>query len=129
MSMDKNVDKVCQAFQDRAWLGYKKYGCTTEREDIDLAGWLQHLQEELMDAVIYIERIKHETQQNSKEPRLEEGLHPQAAQWFDPIVPSGKNLLELRGSSLRIAEADAEANVWLYKRYACPNVRDEQCMD
>jgi hypothetical protein len=41
-------------------VGYKKYGTTTERTDIDLHGWLQHLQEELMDAVVYIERLKKE---------------------------------------------------------------------
>jgi hypothetical protein len=60
MSFDSNVNRVCQAFQDRAYVGYGKYGVTTERTDIDLAGWLQHLQEELMDAVVYIERLKGE---------------------------------------------------------------------
>jgi hypothetical protein len=35
-----------------------KYGVTTERTDIDLVGWLNHLQEELMDATIYLERAK-----------------------------------------------------------------------
>lgn len=47
-------------YQDRAYNGYAKYGCTTERTDVDLLGWLQHLQEELMDATIYIERLKKE---------------------------------------------------------------------
>ena len=50
---------VCQ-YAERAQKGFKKYGTTTERTDIDLVGWLQHLQEELMDATVYIERIKHE---------------------------------------------------------------------
>lgn len=60
MSFDSNVDSVCAKFQERAYLGYQKYGCTTERTDIDLHGWLNHLQEELMDAVVYIERAKRE---------------------------------------------------------------------
>lgn len=60
--IDKNVEAVRQAFKDRADIGLKKYGTTTERFDIDLMGWLQHLQEELMDAVIYIERIKQDLQ-------------------------------------------------------------------
>ena len=60
MSFDSNVDRVCQAFQDRAYLGYQKYGTTTERKDIAVLDWLQHLQEELMDATIYIERLKQE---------------------------------------------------------------------
>jgi len=56
--VDKNVEAVKLLFSERAEKGYEKYGVTTERTDIDLKGWLQHLQEELMDAVIYIERIK-----------------------------------------------------------------------
>jgi len=56
--IDKNVEAVKAAFTERAIKGYEKYGTTTERTDIDLKGWLQHLQEELMDAVVYIERIK-----------------------------------------------------------------------
>jgi hypothetical protein len=40
--------------------GYQKYGTTTERTDIDFLGWLQHLQEELLDAAVYVERLKKE---------------------------------------------------------------------
>lgn len=58
--IDKNVEAVIQSFKDRAMVGFEKYGTTTERTDIDLVGWLQHLQEELMDSVVYIERIKQE---------------------------------------------------------------------
>ena len=49
-----------KSLYNRMEAGYKKYGVTTERKDIDLMGWLQHLQEELMDASIYVERIKSE---------------------------------------------------------------------
>lgn len=58
--IDKNVEAVRQALYERMERGYKKYGVTTERTDIDLAGWLQHLQEELLDAAVYIERLKDE---------------------------------------------------------------------
>ena len=57
---DVNVDNVVKSFYNRMETGYKKYGVTTERKDIDLIGWLQHLQEELMDACVYVERIKSE---------------------------------------------------------------------
>jgi len=57
---DKNVAKVVTQLKHRSDVGYNKYKTTTERTDIDLLGWLQHLQEELMDASIYIERIKEE---------------------------------------------------------------------
>ncbi len=58
--IDQNVRSVVQKMLNRAHFGLQKYGVTTERTDIDLQGWLTHLQEELMDAIVYIERAKHE---------------------------------------------------------------------
>ena len=60
MLPDKNVLSVIDQLTRRMEVGYNKYGTTTERTDIDLMGWLQHLQEELMDAAVYIERLKKE---------------------------------------------------------------------
>lgn len=57
---DTNVFNVVCQYAERAQKGFDKYGVTTERKDIDLFGWLQHLQEELMDATVYIERLKYE---------------------------------------------------------------------
>lgn len=62
---DKNVEAVRQMLYDRMVTGYKKYGVTTERTDIDLIGWLQHLQEELCDAAVYVERLKDELKRSS----------------------------------------------------------------
>lgn len=59
---DNNVNAVIAAYKARAAKGFAKYGTTTERTDVDLLGWLQHLQEELMDATVYIERLKKELQ-------------------------------------------------------------------
>jgi hypothetical protein len=59
---DENVERVRGLLLQRMRTGYQKYGTTTERTDIDLAGWLQHLQEELLDAAVYVERIKKELQ-------------------------------------------------------------------
>lgn len=58
--MDKNVQQVIKKFEDRAEFGLKKYGVTTERTDIDFIGWVNHLQDELMDAIVYAERLKGE---------------------------------------------------------------------
>ena len=60
MLPDKNVLSVIEQMTKRMYEGHEKYGTTTERTDIDFVGWLQHLQEELMDATIYIERLKRE---------------------------------------------------------------------
>jgi phosphopentomutase len=55
---DSIVDGVIDKLISRAVVGKKKYGVTLDRNDLSLSEWLTHLQEELMDAVNYIERIK-----------------------------------------------------------------------
>lgn len=62
---DKYVQRVKENFEQRSQIGIAKYNTTLERKDVDLAGWLQHLQEELMDATLYIERLKDEVTKNS----------------------------------------------------------------
>ena len=58
--MDKNVEKVITQLRDREEQGMSKYGVNTERKDLSTLEWLQHLQEELMDASVYIEKLKNE---------------------------------------------------------------------
>jgi len=55
---DKIVESVIDQFRTRAEKGKEKYGTTMERDDLTFEQWIQHLQEELMDAVVYIEKIK-----------------------------------------------------------------------
>ena len=57
---DKYVQAVKERFEQRSQTGIKKYNTTLEREDLNLQDWLLHLQEELMDATLYIERLKEE---------------------------------------------------------------------
>ncbi len=57
---DKIVESVIDQFRTRAEEGKRKYGTTMERDDLTFIEWIQHLQEELMDAVVYIEKIKGE---------------------------------------------------------------------
>lgn len=58
--IDMNVEAVRRMLFQRQATGFKKYGTNTERTDIDTLGWLLHLQEELLDAAVYIERLKSE---------------------------------------------------------------------
>jgi hypothetical protein len=60
--MSKIEDQVCQKLQERAEIGLKKYNTTMEREDLSAEEWLVHLQEELMDATVYIQKILHDIQ-------------------------------------------------------------------
>ena len=54
------ANAVAKRIEMRAQKGLEKYGVTCERSDLDLHQWLTHLQEELMDAAVYIERTKYE---------------------------------------------------------------------
>jgi hypothetical protein len=55
---DKVVLAVMAKYAERSATGLKKYGTTLDREDLTLDQWITHLQEELMDATLYLERIK-----------------------------------------------------------------------
>jgi len=57
---DKIVQEVVDKFQQRSDTGQKKYGTTLERDDLMFVEWLIHLQEELMDATLYVEKLKSE---------------------------------------------------------------------
>ena len=57
---DKIVEKVLESYRKRSKTGIDKYGTTMERNDLSLLEWLNHLQEELMDATLYIEKLKDE---------------------------------------------------------------------
>ena len=68
---DKNVTSVIDQLYAREQAGLIKYGTNTERTDLTTLEWLQHLQEELMDGAVYIERLKgdvKETLRLSTEP-------------------------------------------------------------
>lgn len=61
---DKIVESVLSRFKQRSEVGIKKYNTTLERNDLNTLQWLTHLQEELMDATLYIERLKQEYDRN-----------------------------------------------------------------
>ena len=61
-SGDSIVDSVIQKFLQRSALGKEKYGVTLDRTDLSVKDWIQHAQEELMDAILYLEKLKQTTQ-------------------------------------------------------------------
>jgi methylaspartate ammonia-lyase len=63
---DPIVLKVLAKYYERSQLGIKKYGRTLDRDDLNLTDWLNHLQEELMDATLYIEKLKADLKQAQK---------------------------------------------------------------
>ena len=55
---DEIIERVIQKFRNRSEVGFKKYGVTLKDDYQPLGKWLTHIQEELMDAVNYIEKVK-----------------------------------------------------------------------
>ena len=74
--MSQYEDKVAAAILGRAEIGMAKYGVSVARTDLNLADWLQHLQEELMDAAVYIERIREEINEYATSKSLRQSAVP-----------------------------------------------------
>ena len=57
---DSIVESVINKFKSRSDVGIKKYGVTLDREDLTPLEWATHMQEELMDGILYLERWRQE---------------------------------------------------------------------
>jgi len=58
LETDSVVRSVLNKFIERSSFGKKKYGTDLDRDDLSLLDWIQHTQEELMDATLYLEKLK-----------------------------------------------------------------------
>lgn len=58
--LDSIVESVVMKYKERANLGFTKYGTNLDRTDLNVKDWTEHLQQELMDAVLYLEKLKSE---------------------------------------------------------------------
>lgn len=52
---DTNVGAVIARLRERSRKGIDEYGLTTDKAELTKAEWLRHLQDELLDATVYIE--------------------------------------------------------------------------
>ena len=72
---DPVVKNVVDKFVSRSDVGYEKYGNTLDDERKfkmkDLAGYLKDIQEELMDAVLYIQTAREELRDLSEEALID----------------------------------------------------------
>jgi histidinol dehydrogenase len=55
---DTIVESVIEQFKQRSEIGIKKYNTTLDRTDLTRLEWLQHAQEEAMDLILYLEKLK-----------------------------------------------------------------------
>ena len=72
---DPVVRHVCDEFVKRSDEGFKKYGQTLDRERVSrmksLQDYLRDVQEELMDAVLYIQTAREELRDLSEEALIQ----------------------------------------------------------
>jgi hypothetical protein len=57
-NVDSVVFSIIKGFKERAEFGFKKYGTNLDRTDLSVLQWIQHAQEEHMDAILYLEKLK-----------------------------------------------------------------------
>jgi hypothetical protein len=63
---DPIVEAVRTRLLARSLIGIEKYGTTLAREDLSRADWLRLLQEELLDAALYVERLLLEEERDER---------------------------------------------------------------
>jgi hypothetical protein len=79
--MSQLLAKVFSEFIEREERGVKKYGTTMDRNDLSLSEWIEHMKQELMDAILYLEKIKtiYDAQRHSDyqkaDSRNDEGIN------------------------------------------------------
>ena len=67
---DPVVERVVDKFVSRSDVGFAKYGVTLEDDKSNLFEWINHLQEELMDAVLYMQKLKESSTEEMQEALL-----------------------------------------------------------
>ena len=55
---DTCVKSVVEKFVSRAEVGRAKYGTTLDRTDLSVQEWITHAQEEFMDGILYLEKLR-----------------------------------------------------------------------
>lgn len=61
---DLIVESVVNQFKERSEVGIKKYNTTLDRTDLSTLDWINHAQQEAMDFVLYLEKLKKEYENN-----------------------------------------------------------------
>jgi hypothetical protein len=62
--VDSVVASVSAKFERRARMGKEKYGTDLDRTDLERIDWINHAQDELMDGILYLEKLKQELQKD-----------------------------------------------------------------
>lgn len=60
MQLDSVVTSVIKQLEERATIGKVKYGTDLDRKDLTTLDWIEHAKQELMDGILYLEKLKQE---------------------------------------------------------------------
>ena len=60
--IDTVVASIIAKFESRARMGNQKYNTDLDRTDLEKIDWIEHAQDELMDGILYLEKLKQELQ-------------------------------------------------------------------
>jgi hypothetical protein len=62
------LQEIVKLFEQQQEKGLKKYGTLVKLDDYSIIGWIEHEQQELIDALVYLECIKQRIQDDMKKP-------------------------------------------------------------
>lgn len=101
---DPNVEAVRAKLLERSQVGIRKYGVTTSAAGLTPRDWMKHLQEELMDAAVYVEAALRELDR-------ERGVTLYAFKFCDCVFESGYETYSLHATK-RGAYRAMNAHLW-----------------
>ena len=67
---DPVVERVVDKFISRSDVGFAKYKVTLNEDPSNIFAWINHMQEELMDATLYLQKLKESTTAELQEALL-----------------------------------------------------------
>lgn len=59
---DPITETIADRIRNRSAVGMEKYGTGMLRKDVDTTAWIDHAQEEALDLVVYLERLKFDVE-------------------------------------------------------------------
>jgi hypothetical protein len=93
---DSIVNSVVNRFKERSEVGIAKYGTTLDRKDLSTLEWMIHFREELMDGLLYLERVIKDTQ--DKELKLWDTFTKTNSTLYDEELEKRMNIIGQNGN-------------------------------
>jgi hypothetical protein len=118
---DPVVQCVVNKFVDRSDVGFAKYKTTMRDDQSDVFVWLNHLQEELMDATLYLQRLKEEISTLREEKALLNSINDIDVIDAFEVLPKKKSIKKRKnghGRNWTLDEDDIEVQEELYMHFA-----------